>query len=266
MNTNGIFKLKHDLLLFPLHVPESKTLIDLTHKCDKTESLSLDSDLLDSADSVEFNTSDNEKILNGGQSNSSMHSVHSYDGGILGTKAGFSNEAISKTKLLLESILFFDSDNKLLSSVNFFLFDIFASISDAFFTRMKSNLSSSEAANDYNHIKDFLFDFLIEILVSRFNQFCMSGYKIWLKLPLLLNKNQLLKEIYGEVGRLMDLAGKVLDDLAEQELSSSTIRWTAFEVEASWTAMDVESSILQELIDEMVVDLFAISKLDDDFN
>ncbi|KAH0457846.1 hypothetical protein IEQ34_013161 [Dendrobium chrysotoxum] len=244
---------------------ESKTRIDFRHKCNKTESLSLDSDLLDSANSVEFSRSDNEMILNSSRSDFSIHSIQSYDVGILGTKVTFSTEAISKTKLLLESILFFDSDNTLQSSVNFFLLDIFASISDAFFARMKSSLSLSEA-NDYNHLKDFLFDFLIESLVKRFDQFCMSGYKVWLKLPILLSKDQLLREIYGEIGRLLELAGKVLDDLAEQELSSSTIRWTAFEAEASWAAMDIESVILQELVDEMIMDLFVMSKLVNDFN
>ncbi|XP_020695352.1 uncharacterized protein LOC110108860 isoform X3 [Dendrobium catenatum] len=244
---------------------ESKTRIDFRHKCNKTESLSLDSDLLDSANSVEFSRSDNEMILNSSRSDFSIHSIQSYNVGILGTKVSFSTEAISKTKLLLESILFFDSDNTLQSSVNFFLLDIFASISDAFFARMKSSLSLSEA-NDYNHLKDFLFDFLIESLVKRFDQFCMSGYKVWLKLPFLLSKDQLLREIYGEIGRLLELAGKVLGDLAEQELSSSTIRWTAFEAEASWAAMDIESVILQELVDEMIMDLFVMSKLMNDFN
>ncbi|XP_020582761.1 uncharacterized protein LOC110026232 [Phalaenopsis equestris] len=229
---------------------ESKTLKDPSHKCNKKDSLELESDLLDSANSVEFSGSDNEKIMNSVQSDIYV--------GVLGTKFGFSNQAVSKTKFLLKSILFFDSESKLQPSVDFFLYDIFASISDAFFMRMKSRLSLSEP-NGYNHINDFLFEFLIESLVLRFNQFCMSGYKFSLKLPVLLNKEQLLKEINGEIERLVELSGKVLDDLAEQELSSSNMRWTTFDAEASSTAIDIETVILRELVDEMFMDLLVIN-------
>lgn len=222
---------------------ESKT---LAHKCNGTQPLDLDFELLDSATSVSSCTGIDPTTL------------------VIQSTVRFSDETISNAKLLLESILL-DSENTLHSSVNSFLCDIFTSISAAFFARMKSNLSLSEA-KILNNLKGFLFDCLMESLDSRFNHFSMSGYKIWLKLPVLLSKEKLLKDIEEEIGSLMEMAGKCLDGLAEQELGSSAVSWSAFEAEASETGMEMEGSILQDLVDEMVSDLRVTSILSSAFN
>ncbi|KAK8916435.1 hypothetical protein KSP39_PZI023335 [Platanthera zijinensis] len=224
-------------------VKESKQCRGFTHKCNKPQPLDLDFELLDSAASVDFS----EEASNSVSIASSIRGIQS-----LGKEISFPDKPISNIKFLLESIPF-DSDNALQSSVK----DMFTSISAAFFARTKSNISFSKEKVRIT-LQNFLFDCLVESLDTRFS---VSGYKMWLQFPFLLNKDKLLKDINGEIVSLMELAGKRLEGLAEQELSSSTISWTKFEDEISEIGVDMERAILQELVDEMIADLCVASTL-----
>ncbi|KAK8965326.1 hypothetical protein KSP40_PGU019283 [Platanthera guangdongensis] len=229
-------------------VKESKQCRGFTHKCNKPQLLDLDFELLDSAASVDFS----EEASNSGGIASSIRGIQS-----LGKKISFPDKPISNIKFLLESIPF-DSDNALQSSVK----DMFTSISAAFFARTKSSISFSKE-KVRTTLQNFLFDCLVERLDSRFS---MSGYKMWLKFPFLLNKDKLHEDINGEIVSLMELAGKRLEGLAEQELSSSTISWTKFEDEISEIGVDMERAILQELVDETIADLSVASTLGSAFD
>lgn len=105
-----------------------------------------------------------------------------------------------------------------------------------------------------NRLKGFVFDCVIEYLESRFTRYSNSGFNTWTRLPLRMKTEMLICEIVEEVGRWAELAGLMVDELIEHEMSHSLGKWTDFELEAFETGTEIDQQILHNLITEVVVD------------
>lgn len=201
-----------------------------------TQSADIEADLQDSASSSNISCLVNNKTL-------STHGI-----GVPETELGTDFESISDAELLFKNISFYGSDRTLEYSLDSFLLDSLESIIDVFCSNLK-------AAKEGNQLREFLFDCLMECLESKFGHFCRSGFRTWLKLPPILCRDQLMREVHVEMRGWRDLAGKALDDLVEKDMAVSNMKWTGCETEAFDAGVEIQSDILYELIDEMVIDL-----------
>lgn len=170
-------------------------------------------------------------------------------GGILETEPGTVGEAISDAELLFEKISLSGSKGTGRSSLDSFLLDTLESIIDVFCPNFKPG-------KEGNKLREFLFDCIMECLETKFSHFCRSGFRAWSKLPLLLNGDRLMREVYLELKGWRDLAGEAMDDLVEKSMEGSNLKWIGCDTEAFDTGMEIQSDILQGLIDEMLVDLW----------
>jgi len=195
----------------------------------------MDSDLLDSATSLSISQSPNKTL--------SMCKV-----GDAETELGTAVEVISDAELLFENISLYGSDKIPESSLDSFLLDTLESILDVFCLNFKP-------AKEGNQQREFLFDCIMECLDSKFSHFCRSGFRTWRKLPSILNRDRLMREVHVEISGWRDLAGKAMDDLVDKEMKESNLKWTESASEAFETGVEIQSDILQALIDEMVTDL-----------
>ncbi|ONK66387.1 uncharacterized protein A4U43_C06F7310 [Asparagus officinalis] len=201
----------------------NKTHFGLPETFNNTKSLDMDSDLLDSASSSNISQSLNKTPIK-------------HEAEILETELSTASETVLDTELLFESI--YGSTKYSLDS---FLLDTLESIIDV--------LSLDFKPKEGNQLREFLYECANEVLDSKFTHSC------WLKLPLYLTRDCLMREIQVEIKGWMDLAGKGLDDLIEKEMKESNLNWTVCEIEAFETGVRIQGDILHELIDEMVVDL-----------
>ncbi|CAN6445278.1 unnamed protein product [Victoria cruziana] len=106
-----------------------------------------------------------------------------------------------------------------------------------------------------HHMRRSMFDFVMEYLALKFGRYGRSTYKALGKLSLSLNRERLSKEVYEEITKLRNLAGRVLDEIVEWDMNSSDGKWIGFEIEAFETALEIEKYILQSLIAEFTLDL-----------
>ncbi|PKA49236.1 hypothetical protein AXF42_Ash014138 [Apostasia shenzhenica] len=217
-----------------LDIKGSTTVIENIDVRSKTRSLGLDIDLLDSATSSNVNKSLISSFNSCFQMTKS-HRVHIHQ-----------CESLANAELLLQNILLFDTDRASHSSSNDFFLGILSMILNSFF--------ASPEAKKWNQLNNCMFDCLIESLDSRFNHFFSAGYKTCLKMPLFFEKDQLLNEIYEEIGRWVN-GGKVWDEFIEEEISYSTVRWSC-QAEAFSAGIEIETSVLEALVCEVVEDLW----------
>ncbi|XP_011622626.1 uncharacterized protein LOC18432163 [Amborella trichopoda] len=101
----------------------------------------------------------------------------------------------------------------------------------------------------------FLFDCITETMNMKYSRCCRAGYKAWAKLPFLVLRERLTKEIYGEISRWKSMTHKVLDEIIDVEMSSPLGKWLDFEVEAFEIGVETEREIMRTLIQELAVEL-----------
>ncbi|KAM3285941.1 putative protein isoform X2 [Capsicum chacoense] len=110
-----------------------------------------------------------------------------------------------------------------------------------------------------NQLKGFAFDCLLEYLDSKFARYSDSGFRTWTKLPSSMTKEILIADIIEEVKEWTEFVGLIPDELIEWDMSHSLGKWTDFEIEEFECGTEVARHILQELVDEVVLDLYSSS-------
>ncbi|CAA0813502.1 Unknown protein [Striga hermonthica] len=118
-------------------------------------------------------------------------------------------------------------------------------------------LGVEDGKEEVNQLKIFVFDSVIEYLGERFGEHCEFGSSVSRKLPLRMNMNTLIFEIVDVVRRWDELSRyDSLDKLVEREMGFSVKDWTECENEGFETGLEISRSLLQVLVDEVVVDLW----------
>ncbi|KAJ6793414.1 Uncharacterized protein M6B38_236015 [Iris pallida] len=219
-----------------------KSQFGLSEICKKTLSLDSETDLVDTATSSTISQSSGEKLHHSINKSSSM-----YEFRVSQTEASGATTAISDAELLFESISINWLDGSVESSLNLFLLEALETITDA------STLNFH--AKEGYQLKEFMFDCLMECLNSKFSLFWRSGLKAWMKLPLLLDREQLMGEVHAEIRGWNELAGKFLDDLVDKDMSRTNVSWTERNAETFEVGVEIQSDILKALVEETLLDL-----------
>ncbi|WOL02832.1 hypothetical protein Cni_G11551 [Canna indica] len=230
-----------------------KLQVGLAESCRTTQSIDLDTDLLDSATSVDFRSSIMHKIQHLTCPRSCNYSTHCNELGISKSELCEARHFISNAVLLLESFTLYRPDGSIDVSPESFMLDILHAIADSLQIGPKIDASYTEV-KERDQLKELLFDCIIESLDSKYGWSCTSGYMTYCKIPSLLKRAQLIGEVLKEIRGWIDLEGKFLDDLVEHGMRDSTGNWTDCGMGAFEAGMEIESSILQTLVDEMVID------------
>ncbi|PHT99805.1 hypothetical protein BC332_29593 [Capsicum chinense] len=110
-----------------------------------------------------------------------------------------------------------------------------------------------------NQLKGFAFDCLLEYLDSKFSPISDSGFRTCTKLPSSMTKDILIADIIDEVEEWTQFVGLIPDELIEWDMSHSLGKCTDFEIEEYECGTEVARHILQELVDEVVLDLYSSS-------
>ncbi|KAM3339620.1 putative protein isoform X2 [Capsicum galapagoense] len=110
-----------------------------------------------------------------------------------------------------------------------------------------------------NQLKGFAFDCLLEYLDSKFSPISDSGFRTCTKLPSSMTKEILIADIIDEVEEWTQFVGLIPDELIEWDMSHSLGKCTDFEIEEYECGTKVARHILQELVDEVVLDLYSTS-------
>ncbi|PHU27198.1 Plastidic glucose transporter 4 [Capsicum chinense] len=119
-----------------------------------------------------------------------------------------------------------------------------------------SQLLGCNDPKQMNQLKGFAFDCLLEYLDSKFARYSDSGFRTWTKLPSSMTKEILIADIIEEVKEWTEFVGLIPDELIEWDMSHSLGKWTDFEIEEFECGTEVARHILQELVDEVVLDLY----------
>ncbi|CAL9180052.1 unnamed protein product [Musa hybrid cultivar] len=231
----------------------SKLQFGLTESCNTTRSSDLDTDLLDSASSVDIRRSIIAKIRRLTYMSLNDFAVRSDGVGLSKTKLCEVRHAISSAVLLFETFTLDRSDGSVDMSLESFLLDMLQAIVDALRMGPKSDPGYT-GINETDQLRELLFDCMIECLDSNYSCLCKSGYMTYTKLTFLLTREKLMREVHQDIRGWMDLAGKFLDDMVKNEMKTSAGKWADCMMEAFEAGMEIESNILQTLVDETVID------------
>ncbi|PHT99804.1 hypothetical protein BC332_29592 [Capsicum chinense] len=110
-----------------------------------------------------------------------------------------------------------------------------------------------------NQLKGFTYDCLLEYLDSKFSPISDSGLRTCTKLPSSMTKEILIADIIDEVEEWTQFVGLIPDELIEWDMSHFLGKCTDFEIEEYECGTEVARHILQELVDEVVLDLYSSS-------
>ncbi|KAF3626529.1 hypothetical protein FXO38_29203 [Capsicum annuum] len=110
-----------------------------------------------------------------------------------------------------------------------------------------------------NQLKGFALYCLLECLDSKFSPISDSGFRTCTKLPSSMTKEILIADIFDEVEEWTQFVGLIPDELIEWDMSHSLGKCTNFEIEEYECGTEVARHILQELVDEVVLDLYSSS-------
>ncbi|PHU06241.1 hypothetical protein BC332_22730 [Capsicum chinense] len=110
-----------------------------------------------------------------------------------------------------------------------------------------------------NQLKGFAFDCLLEYLDSKFSPISDSVFRTCTKLPSSMTKEILIADIIDEVEEWTQFVGLILDELIEWDMIHSLGKCMDFEIEEYECGTEVARHILQELVDEVVLDLYSSS-------
>lgn len=210
-------------------------------------------DILDSACSLSMGKFYRE-LVNSLLSNISevFNTINLADVHLRGGKLTHAKEVILNAELVFGNAALPDAVTKGGFSISQFVLNELDMLACVMWTNFSSFVAFS--AKDRNQLKGFVFDCMVEYLESRFSRYSNSGFSAWTRLPLRMKTEMLICEIVEEVGRWVELAGLVPDELIEHEMSHSLGKWIDFEVEAFETGSEIDQQILQTLITEVVVD------------
>ncbi|KAJ8476127.1 hypothetical protein OPV22_019854 [Ensete ventricosum] len=227
----------------------------LAENCNATRSSDLDTELLDSATSVDIRRSIIHKIRHLTYTSLSDPDIHCDDIGFSKTKLGEARHAILNAVLLFENFTLYRSDNSVDTSLESFLLDMLQAILDALRVELIGEPSYT-GTKGTDQLRELIFDCMIECLNSRYYYLCNSGYTPCCNLPFLTTQEQLMREVAKEIRGWIDLAGKYLDDLVKNETETSFGKWTYCKIEAFEASTEMESNILENLVDELVIDFW----------
>ncbi|XP_072981361.1 uncharacterized protein [Typha angustifolia] len=230
-----------------------KPLFGLMNSSGNAEPQDLDSDLLDSATSINAANSNIGTKVHSIKKKLSLCCIDSLDCGLSEARISSAAETILNAQLLCGNISFWESDGALKFSLHSFLLDMLGALVNVFCTSSKGN-SGFTLDQEGHQLQELLFDCIIECLDSKYLHICKSGYNKWSKLPL-LNKDRLAEEIFEKISDWKEMAGKFLDNLVQKEFVHSNVQWSKCETEAFEMGMEIESNILQALVDEFVFEL-----------
>lgn len=104
--------------------------------------------------------------------------------------------------------------------------------------------------------KEFLFDCLLECLDSKYQPCSDFGYCQWRRLPPCLNTETLMRDVEAGLKKWGGLSGMSVDEMIDWEMSHSLGKWVNFDIESFEKGIDIEEEILQNMVEEVVADLF----------
>ncbi|CAL9093087.1 unnamed protein product [Musa acuminata var. zebrina] len=224
----------------------------LAESCNATQSSDLDTELLDSATSVDIRRSIIHKIRHLTYISLSDPDIQCDDIGFSKTKLGEARHAILNAVLLFENFALYRPDNSV-GTLESFLLDMLQAILDALCVKLIGEPSYT-GMKGTDQLRELIFDCMIECLNSKYYYLCNSDYTACRSLPFLTTQEQLMREVAKEIRGWIDLAGKYLDDLVKSETETSSGKWTYCKIEAFEASTEMESNILQNLVDELVID------------
>ncbi|KAB2611885.1 hypothetical protein D8674_019917 [Pyrus ussuriensis x Pyrus communis] len=212
-----------------------------------------DTDSVDSATSVDKNKTGGEIIT--ALFNNVLGILHSIDAGgerLSGGKLTHANEVILNAELLFGDVTLHNKGNIMEGLfISPLLLDL-ETIADTMMTKF----CVFSSFGDIKELGEFLFDFVIEYLDSKYGRCCNSGFRVWKKLPVGMNQKLMIQEVREEIQKWTDLAGMIPDELIEWDMSHSLGKWTDFNTEAFEIGSKIDGDILQSLVDEVVIDFF----------
>ncbi|XP_031491161.1 uncharacterized protein LOC116258152 [Nymphaea colorata] len=159
-------------------------------------------------------------------------------------------KVLSSIQLTFENIALFGADPPQFSDPL-----LFQKLETMVYKHSKCKYSTVFMRADGCHIRRFVFDCVMENLALKIGRYSRSIYRALGKLSLSLSQERLRKEVYEEVSKHRNLAGRVLDDIVEWDMNSPLGKWTDFEIEAFETTLEIEKYILQTMIAEFALDL-----------
>ncbi|KAF5737740.1 hypothetical protein HS088_TW13G00629 [Tripterygium wilfordii] len=137
-----------------------------------------------------------------------------------------------------------------------FLLDELESLADETWTNINWLLGFMETKEGNNLFRGFLFDCVIEVLDSKYCQYCNSGFKSFARLPSYMNTENLIQDVGEEIQKWESLVGMIPDELLDWDMNHSLGKWVDFDMEAFENGADIGRDILQILVEEIVVDLW----------
>ncbi|KAM3285636.1 hypothetical protein P3S67_024435 [Capsicum chacoense] len=118
-------------------------------------------------------------------------------------------------------------------------------------------LLGSNDPKQMNQLKGFAFDCLLEFLDSKFGRYSDSGFRTHTKLPSSMTKGILIADIIDEVKEWTKFVSLIPDELTGWDMSNSLGKCTNLEIEEYKCGTEVARHILEELVDEVVLDLYS---------
>ncbi|GMI77000.1 TON1 Recruiting Motif 22 [Hibiscus trionum] len=227
----------------------------MDYSYDEPQTMVPNTDLLDSATSLDKETNVHEVIIDLVKRISAMlHVVGNFGLGLCGDKLIHVKEVILKAELLFGNLTPQDSDRTDDFLLAPFIRDEVETLAAIMQIDCKSVLGIDQIKEN-NELRGFLFDCAIECIDSKYGRYCNSGFRPWRSLPCCMNSRKLIRDVADKVKRWIKLAGMVPEERIEYEMSYSLGKWTDFNTEAYESGVEMDWDILQSIVDEIIDDL-----------
>ncbi|KAL6960983.1 hypothetical protein U1Q18_038748 [Sarracenia purpurea var. burkii] len=224
---------------------------------DGLQSLDRYEELLDSATSLSKGSHDLDLVNLIRHISEVLYSIGLADSGLKGSKLVHAEEVILNSELIFGSASKISNQSKDFFSLSQFLIYELETLASSLWSHFGHFLGAIHDPKDGNQLKQFLFDCVMEYLDSRYVLYCKSGFKAWARMSFYMTANKLITGVVEEVRRWTHLAGKIPDEIIEREMSRSLGKWTDFEIEEYEIGAEIDGEMLQMLVDEIVIDLYA---------
>lgn len=233
----------------------SKLHYDFMDYPDPLQSLNPGADLLDSATSLDEGRSSRNVLIDlidritrviGGRDLVVL--------GLAGSRCTYAKDVMLHAELLFTDLTRLNSDGTEDFVITVFLLDELENAAATSWTDMKSFFGSEEA-KEWNQLRRFLFDCLLECLDLKYRRYCNFGYQGWMRQLVFLNVEKLIRDFGGEMRRWACLAGMTPDEIIEYEMSHALGKWTDFDIEAFENGAELGEDILCNLVEEILIDL-----------
>ncbi|KAJ0099572.1 hypothetical protein Patl1_21437 [Pistacia atlantica] len=215
-----------------------------------------DTDLLDSATSLSKGRAGNQMVIElVNQISRLLHSINYAGLGLTGSKLTYAKDVILNAELLFGNTSLLNSGGVRDFLVSPFVLDELEVLATAMWPNFNCLLGFEET-KEGAQLRGFLFDCVIECFDVKYGRHCNSGFKAWMRLPLRMKAEMLIREVGEEVIRWTHLAGMTPDEIIECEMSNSLGKWTDSNIEAFETGAEIGLDILQILVEEIVIDIW----------